>query len=63
MAAEHLAAVHKMDPCRGAGALATYDFVATGKADDFAWGAADASGQFCTYTENVTEPEAAVANL
>jgi len=44
VAAEHLAAVHKMDPCRGAGALATYDFVATGKADDFAWGAADASG-------------------
>ena len=36
--------MHKLNPCSGKGALATYDFVKTGGADDFAWGAADASG-------------------
>ena len=59
MAARHLAAVHKADPCsrsRTASAsanataaydplpLAAYDFVATGGPGDFAWGAADAAG-------------------
>ena len=45
VAAEHLASVHKMDPCRTSGSeLACYEFVATGGADDFAWGAADAAG-------------------
>ena len=36
--------MHKLDPCTAKGALATYDFVKTGGAGDFAWGAADASG-------------------
>ncbi len=49
VAAAHLAAVHKADPCRSdprsaVPAVATFDFVATGDPDDFAWGAADAAG-------------------
>ena len=52
LAAQHLAAVHKADPCAqparrqpaGVPAVATYDFVETGGPTDFAWGAADAAG-------------------
>jgi CubicO group peptidase (beta-lactamase class C family) len=50
----HLAAVHKCDPCsaarrgatvaRAAPPVATYSFVRTGGASDFAWGAADPAG-------------------
>ena len=47
IAAAHVAAVHKADPCRStatAPAVATFDFVATGGAASFAWGASDAAG-------------------
>ena len=49
IASQHLASVHKMDPCSGEGdgdvpRLTTYDFVTTGGPRDFAWGAADAAG-------------------
>lgn len=46
VAAAHLASVHKMDPCaaKESSGIATYEFVRTGDADDFAWGAADAAG-------------------
>jgi len=45
-AEQHLAAVHKHDPCgpNGSEGLAAYDFVLTGSPTEFAWGAADAAG-------------------
>lgn len=59
IASQHLAWVHKTNPCNGTEGLngvpiATYEFVCTGGPTDFAYGAADAAGSVISSVRNMS---------